>query len=50
MTYRPFTNCATDYGGPYLTIQGRGQRKPNGTCPFSFVYKPAAATWKWPPP
>ena len=25
LTYRPFTNCATDYGGPYLTIQGRGR-------------------------
>lgn len=25
MTYRPFTNCATEYGGPYLTIQGRGR-------------------------
>ena len=25
MTYRPFTNCATDFGGPYLTIQGRGR-------------------------
>lgn len=24
MTNRPFTNCATDYGGPYLTMQGRG--------------------------
>ena len=24
MTYRPFTNCATAYGAPYLTIQGRG--------------------------
>ena len=27
MTYRPFTNCATDYGGPYLTIQGRGRAR-----------------------
>ena len=25
MTNRPFTNCATDYGGPYLTMQGRGR-------------------------
>ena len=25
MTYRPFTNCATDFGGPYLMIQGRGR-------------------------
>ena len=24
-TYRPFTNCATDFGRPYLTIQGRGR-------------------------
>lgn len=27
MTYRPFTNRATDYGGPYLTIQGRGRAR-----------------------
>ena len=27
MTYRPFTNCATDYDGPYLTIQGRGRAR-----------------------
>ena len=25
MTYRPFKNCATDFVGPYLTIQGRGR-------------------------
>ena len=25
MTYRPFTNCATDFGGPYLMIQGWGR-------------------------
>lgn len=25
MTYRPFTNCATDFGRPYLTSQGRGR-------------------------
>ena len=23
----PFTNCATDYGGPYLTMQGRGRAR-----------------------
>ena len=27
MTNRPFTNCATDYGGPYLTMQGRGRAR-----------------------
>ena len=25
MTGRPFENCATDYGGPYFTKQGRGK-------------------------
>ena len=25
MTYRPFTNCTTDFGGPHLTIQGCGR-------------------------
>jgi hypothetical protein len=25
MTVRPFENCATDYGGPYFTKQGRGK-------------------------
>ena len=24
MTYKPFKNCTTDFGGPYITIQGRG--------------------------
>ena len=27
MTYKPFTNCATDFGGPYMTIQGRGRTR-----------------------
>ena len=27
MTNRPFTNCATDYGGPYLTMQGHGRAR-----------------------
>ena len=27
MTNRPFTNCATDYGAPYLTMQGRGRAR-----------------------
>ena len=26
-TYRPFTNCATDYGGPFFTVQGRGRAR-----------------------
>ena len=24
-TTRPFTNCAVDFAGPYLTVQGRGR-------------------------
>lgn len=27
MTGRPFENCATDYGGPYFTKQGRGKAR-----------------------
>ena len=35
MTYRPFRNCATDYGGPYLTMQGRGQAR---TKPYMCLF------------
>lgn len=24
-TMKPFTNCAVDFAGPYLTVQGRGK-------------------------
>lgn len=35
MTYRPFTNCATDFGRPYLTSQGRGRiRTKKNSCLF----------------
>ena len=27
MTTRPFTNCAVDFAGPYLTVQGRGRTR-----------------------
>ena len=27
MTTKPFANCAVDFGGPYLTIQGRGRSR-----------------------
>ena len=45
MTYRPLTNCATDFGGPYLTIQGRGRvRTKRYLCLFF------ASIWKCPQP
>ena len=25
MTSKPFVNCALDFGGPYITVQGRGR-------------------------
>ena len=25
MTWRPFANCATDFAGPFYTMQGRGR-------------------------
>jgi len=27
MTTKPFANCAVDFGGPYLTVQGRGRTR-----------------------
>ena len=27
VTSKPFANCAVDFGGPYLTIQGRGRAR-----------------------
>ena len=27
VTMKPFTNCAVDYAGPYLTVQGRGKTR-----------------------
>ena len=27
MTMRPFANCAVDFGGPFLTVQGRGKTR-----------------------
>ena len=27
MAYKPFTNCATDFGGHYMTMQGRGRTR-----------------------
>ena len=27
MTTKPFANCAVDFGGPYLTVQGRGRSR-----------------------
>lgn len=37
---RVFSNVAVDYGGPYLTVQGRGKRREKRYLAYYvFVYK-----------
>ena len=46
LTMKPFTNCAVDFAGPYLTKQ-EGKLERNDTYACLFAYKHTVATWKW---
>ena len=37
MSMRAFTRTAVDYGGPFITMQGRGKREKNVTCVYLHV-------------
>ena len=43
---RPSESCAVDFGGPFLTKQGRGRVRAKRYLCFS-VRRPIVATWRW---
>ena len=43
-TMKPFTNCAIDFAGPYLTVQGHGKVRVKR---LRLVFKHTAVMWKW---
>ena len=45
---RAFSRTALDFGGPYITEQGRGKSRQKGTYDFILISLPEQYTWKSP--